>query len=82
MFNSKFQTEVFFTEYGVEIRNVSVPSLSVDPEAYESSEEVLDSCSSSEFRCPSETDLCIPQHAVCDGVGDCPEGEDELFCGM
>ena len=30
------------------------------------------------FKCP-ET-YCVPWHVVCDGVTDCPDGEDELGC--
>ena len=30
------------------------------------------------YKC--EYSYCIPLHAVCDGVGDCPDGEDEKNC--
>ena len=39
------------------------------------------SCSTDEFECPSEPGLCVPADVICDGHGDCPDGNDELYCG-
>ena len=45
--------------------------------------EAPEPCAFDEFRCSSETSLCIDQRWVCDGIADCSEGEDEheLLCG-
>ena len=30
------------------------------------------------YHCPDS--FCLPFHKVCDGMLDCPEGEDEIHC--
>ena len=53
---------------------------------------VTEHCSNTEhlrfcvdFRCPNHykcfESYCIPLHLVCDGVKDCPTGQDEVHCG-
>ncbi|XP_055336343.1 transmembrane protease serine 6-like isoform X2 [Paramacrobiotus metropolitanus] len=42
-------------------------------------------CGKADFLCPSKKDKCIPSDAVCNGVADCPQKEDEicsLDCGI
>lgn len=33
------------------------------------------------YRCHRSI-ICLSQHHVCDGIKHCPEGDDELFCGL
>jgi len=40
------------------------------------------SCGASEFECTSDTGVCIPLSAVCDGVADCNGNEDEKNCSV
>ena len=37
-------------------------------------------CSSDAFYCNSTTSQCIRLTDVCDGISDCPQGEDEIGC--
>ena len=34
-------------------------------------------CVPDEFACPSLPGLCLSKSSMCDGVADCPDGEDE-----
>ena len=36
-------------------------------------------CGAGMYHCP--TSFCIPYRKICDGVRDCPMGEDEQDCG-
>jgi len=58
------------------------------PNKQKSAQMMINTCTSNQFQCSVDNKMaalqqkaqCIPKTMVCDGVSDCPNGEDERNC--